>query len=194
MIYLVRHGQTEFNLEGRLQGQSDSPLTEFGRRQARHCGALIAAQAGRVSLWSSPLPRAAETARLIAESLPDAVRRLDDRLAEASFGVWERLTRSEIEASWPGIRKRHPPRQWKLHAPDGEGIDTLTARLDSVLQDAANEDGDVVLVSHGMAGRLIRGLHGGLSLAEAVHLDAPQGVVYRLHPGGTIDELSPARC
>lgn len=192
MIYLLRHGQTEFNLEGRLQGQTDSPLTDFGRRQAQACGALIAAEVKAPSVWSSPLARAAETARLVAVELPGAVLTLDPRLAEASFGIWEGLTRGEIEAGWPGIRKRHPPRQWKLNAPEGEGIDGLTARLAAVLRDAGTSPGDVVLVSHGIAGRLIRGLHGGLSLDETVHLDAPQGIVYRLCPGGRIDELAPA--
>lgn len=192
MIYLLRHGQTEFNLEGRLQGQMDSPLTDFGRSQARACGALIAAEVKGPSVWTSPLARAEETARLVAGELPGAALRLDPRLAEASFGIWEGMTRPEIDAGWPGIRKRHPPRQWKLNAPEGEGIDGLLARLGAVLKDAGDHPGDVVLVSHGIAGRLIRGLHGGLPLDEAAHLAAPQGVVYRLHRGGRIDELTPA--
>ncbi|MCA0272367.1 MAG: histidine phosphatase family protein [Proteobacteria bacterium] len=191
MIYLLRHGQTEFNLEGRLQGQMDSPLTDFGRDQARACGALIAAEVTAPSIWTSPLIRAAETARLVAAGLPGAALKVEPRLAEASFGIWEGLTRTEIDAGWPGIRKKHPPRQWKLNAPEGEGLDGLTARLASVLKDAAGHPGDVVLVSHGISGRLIRGLHGGLSLDDTVHLPAPQGVVYRLRPGGAIDELAP---
>ncbi|HQU66713.1 MAG TPA: histidine phosphatase family protein [Albidovulum sp.] len=190
MIYLLRHGQTEFNLEGRLQGQLDSPLTDFGRDQARACGALIASEVQAPSVWTSPLVRAAETARLVAAGLPGAALKVDPRLAEASFGIWEGLTRPEIDAGWPGIRKRHPPRQWKLNAPEGEGIAGLMARLASVLKDAGDHAGDVVLVSHGIAGRLIRGLHGGMSLDETVHLPAPQGIVYRLHPGGRIDELA----
>lgn len=189
MIYLIRHGQTEYNREGRLQGQSDSPLTDVGRRQARSCGALLSAEVKGAAIWSSPLMRAAETARLLAMDLPGAALSLDPRLAEASFGLWEGLTRSEIEARWPGIRKRHPPREWKLHAPGGEDIDGLTARLAAVLNDARDYPGDVILVSHGIAGRLIRGLHGNLPRGEALHLGAPQGVVYRLLPGGRIDEL-----
>lgn len=192
MIYLIRHGQTEYNREGRLQGQSDSPLTEVGHRQARSCGALLSAEVDGAAVWSSPLTRAAETARLVAMELPGAALSLDARLAEASFGLWEGLTRQEIEAGWPGIRKRHPPREWKLHAPGGEDIGSLTARLAAVLKDARYHPGDVILVSHGMAGRLIRGLHGNLPLGEALHLGAPQGVVYRLLPGGRIDELPPA--
>ncbi|MGL4279432.1 MAG: histidine phosphatase family protein [Albidovulum sp.] len=190
MIYLLRHGQTEFNLEGRLQGQLDSPLTDFGRGQARACGALIAAEVTAPSVWTSPLARAEETARIVAAELTGAVLTTDPRLAEASFGIWEGLTRTEIDAGWPGIRKKHPPRQWKLNAPEGESLEALMARLAAVLKDAGGHEGDVVLVSHGIAGRLIRGLHGGLSLHDAVHLDAPQGVVYRLHPGGRIDDLA----
>lgn len=192
MIYLIRHGQTEYNREGRLQGQSDSALTEVGRGQARHCAALLSARVRAPVIWSSPLARAAETARLVALELPADAPRLDARLAEASFGLWEGLTRPEIEARWPGIRKRHPPREWKLHAPGGEDIGHLTTRLGAALEDAKAHPGDVILVSHGIAGRLIRGLHANLPLGAAMHLPAPQGVVYRLLPGGRTDELPTA--
>lgn len=189
MIYLLRHGQTEFNLEGRYQGQADSPLTEHGRQQARACGALLSRHVEAAPIWSSPLPRAAETARLLAAALTGSCLRLDARLSEVSFGVWEGMTRAEIAARWPNVRRQHPPRQWKLHAPGAEGIGPLMARLRSVLGDAAAETGDVILVGHGVAGRLLRGIHAGLAMSEALALNAPQDVVYRLHPGGRIDAL-----
>ncbi len=189
MIYLLRHGQTEFNLEGRYQGQSDSPLTDCGRRQARAYGALLAEHVGSAPIWTSPLPRAVETARLVAEALPNAEVHLDERLREVSFGVWEGMTRADIAAGWPKVRRQHPPRQWKLFAPQGEEIESLMSRLDAVLRDATKLKGDLILIGHGVAGRLMRGLHSGLSLSEALVLDAPQDVVYRLHDTGRIDEL-----
>ncbi len=193
MIYLLRHGQTEFNLEGRYQGQSDSPLTDCGRRQALAYGTLLAEHVGSAPIWTSSLPRAMETARLVAAALPNAELHLDERLREVSFGVWEGMTRADIAAEWPNVRKQHPPRQWKLHAPQSEGIDPLISRLKAVLDDAVNLKGDLILVGHGVAGRLMRGLHSGLSLSEALTLDAPQDVVYRLHDDGRIDELPRAQ-
>ncbi len=190
MIYLVRHGETEFNREGRYQGRLDSPLTDRGRRQARLCGQLLARHVDSGAIWTSPLPRAVETARVVEAALPDAELRIDERLREVSFGLWEGLTRAEIVAGWPGIRKRHPPQQWKLNAPDGEATEALMARLQALLQDAASRPEDVILVGHGIAGRLIRGLHSGLTLSAALQLPAPQGVVYRLRRGGVIDTLA----
>lgn len=191
MIYLIRHGQTEFNREGRLQGQTDSPLTDFGRQQARAYGTVLAREiAGEAEIWTSPLTRAHETARLLSGALPRAALTVDARLSEASFGNWEGMTRPEIDAAWPGIRKQHPPRHWKLNAPGGEGTAALMDRLGAVLADARARSGDVVLVSHGIAGRLIRGIHAGLTLTDAMHLGASQDIVYRLSPGTSIEELA----
>jgi broad specificity phosphatase PhoE len=189
MIYLLRHGQTEFNLEGRYQGQADSPLTDRGRAQARAYGTLLAEHVGAASIWTSPLQRAVETARLMAKALPEAELHIDDRLREVSFGVWEGMTRTDIAAGWPNVRRQHPPRQWKLFAPGGEGIEPLLSRLGAVLGDAAALKRDLILVGHGVAGRLIRGLHVGLSLTDALALDASQDVVYRLHGDGQVDHL-----
>lgn len=191
MIYLIRHGQTEFNREGRLQGQSDSPLTDHGRQQALAYGAALAREVGAASVWTSPLARAAETARIVAGTLPGSVVSVDERLREASFGIWEGMTRPEIDSRWPGIRRQHPPREWKLNAPGGEQTVALLNRLGAVLADAAGHQGDVILVSHGIAGRLIRGVHARLTLTEAMHLAATQDTVYRLEPGGGIAELAP---
>lgn len=189
MIYLLRHGQTEFNIVGRYQGQSDSPLTRLGREQALANGMLLARHLGSASIWTSPLARAVQTAALVAQALPDSTVDPDARLREVSFGHWEGLTRQEIEAGWPGIRKQYPPRQWKLHAPGGEGIAVVVSRLGAVLAEAARQPGPVILVSHGVAGRLIRGLHAGLPTSEALMLPAPHDVVYRLHADGLVDEL-----
>lgn len=189
MIYLLRHGQTEFNIEGRYQGQSDSPLTELGRGQARANGMLLALHVTAASIWTSPLARAVQTAAMVAEALPGSSVHPDDRLREVSFGVWEGLTRPEIDAQWPKARKQHPPRQWKLHAPGGERIDAVRTRLQAVLEDAGAHPGPVILISHGVAGRILRGLHSGLSTSEALMLTAPQDVVYQLLADGRIEEL-----
>lgn len=192
MLYLLRHGQTEFNTVGRYQGWSDSPLTDLGRAQARANAARLAAHVqGPARIWTSPLPRAYATAQILAEALPQATLTPDPRLRELSLGVWDGMTRAEIAEGWPGIRKAHPPRQWMFHAPQGEGLKPILARLAGVLHDAkaAAQDTPVVLVSHGISGRLLRGLHAGLALADALHLDAPQDRVHLLQSDGQIAAL-----
>ncbi len=189
MIYLLRHGQTEFNRDGRYQGQSDSPLTDLGRRQATAFGALLAEQVQDARIFSSPLQRAVSTARLIAQALPGARVILDDRLRELSMGHCDGMTRAEIAARWPDVRRGHPPRQWMFHTPGGERLDEVTARLASVLAVVAATKGDVILVSHAVTGRLLRGLHASLALSEALQLDAPQDVVYRLLSDQRVDAL-----
>ncbi|MTH77905.1 histidine phosphatase family protein [Paracoccus aestuariivivens] len=188
MIYLLRHGETEFNLQGRYQGWSDSPLTARGREQGLAYGRLLAAHIKATRIWTSPLPRALATAELIAKQLSGAGLQQDDRLREVSLGIWDGMTRQEIAVGWPGIRKAHPPRQWMFHAPEGERLTGLLSRLQSVLDEAAAEP-EVILVSHGIAGRLLRGLHAGLPVPEALQLDAPQDVVFRLGPNRMIDRL-----
>ena len=190
MIYLLRHGETEFNREGRYQGAADSPLTERGQGQSLTCGRILQRHLdGRLPpLWCSPQPRAQVTAGLVARALPPLDLRLDPRLREISMGVWDGLTRAEIESGWPGTRKAHPPRQWMFHAPGGERLEQVLERLRSLLADAGRLP-DVILVGHGVTGRLLRGLHRNLPLPEALLLDAAQNAVFALGPDGSETRL-----
>jgi broad specificity phosphatase PhoE len=108
-LLLIRHGQSEWNALGRWQGRADPPLTDFGRAQA-------AAAALRLedveALVSSPLARAHETARIMADALglAEGVEVMDD-LIERDCGEWTGLTVAEIDAQWPGdlAEWRTPP-------------------------------------------------------------------------------------
>lgn len=196
MIYLLRHGETEFNAAGRYQGRVDSPLTPRGRAQAAAGAALLAEALGAAgpAIWTSPLGRARATAEILRAALPAAgPPRIDPRLTELAMGEWEGMTRAGIEERWPGLRRRHPPREWMFHAPGGERMAEAQARLAAVLAAAAMAEGPVVLVGHGVAGRLLRGLHRGLPPAEALRLPATQGEVFALLPGGGEVALSAGR-
>lgn len=193
-VYLLRHGETVFNAEGRYQGQADSPLTAQGRRQAEAVGALLAARLteGPLRLVASPLPRALATAEIVARACADRpggtpVVERDGRLMEVAMGAWDGLTRAEITARWPDARKGLPRRAWVFHGPGGERAEAVLARLSAATADL--DDRPTILVSHAMTGRLIRGLHAGLSMAEALALDAPQDAAFLLHPGGGIECL-----
>src|SRR5438132_5986301 len=105
-MFLALHGQTEWNRDGRVQGQLDSPLTEHGRRQAVTAARILGGQnlvSGTFEIVCSPLGRTRETARIIAAELGFDVSaiRSDERLREVSLGQWDGHTRAEIEARWP---------------------------------------------------------------------------------------------
>jgi broad specificity phosphatase PhoE len=111
---VVRHGQTEWNVEARIQGQGDSNLTAEGRAQARAIAARLAAQPFDV-LVSSDLGRAAETARAIAERCGKPIV-LDARLRERHFGVGEGMTYEEVDSALSGRLRPHPQRRSRLRS------------------------------------------------------------------------------
>lgn len=141
MIYLIRHGQTEMNREGRFQGRLDSPLTALGEEQARRVGARLRALAGEVGgnwvIDASPLGRTRRTAELVAAEMGLAVRRHDPRLAEVDFGPWEGRTRDEIVALRPDLAEA---KAFFLRCPDAESFEQLNARVRSWMEEAEAVD------------------------------------------------------
>ena len=182
MIYLVRHGQTEFNLARRYQGGLDSPLTEAGADQARRVGALLRGLLADHAGWelvASPQGRARRTAAIINAQLGLPVTE-DARLREISLGAWDGLPIDEV-------RHRSPPGAgiWErqLHAPGGESFEAISARIADWLAEVDGSGRRIVAVSHGMAGRVLRGLYGRFSRQAMLELDVPQDAVFRLHDG-----------
>jgi len=147
-IILWRHGNTDWNAEHRVQGQTDVPLNALGVRQAAE-GAVKLAARNPTLLISSDSSRAARTADALADLTGLRAER-DPRLRERAFGRWETLTTPEIKERFPQSRAR-----WEAADPDpGDGIEPLTdlgKRIDEVIREAAerNADGLTVLVSHG---------------------------------------------
>lgn len=181
MLYLVRHGETEWNVAGRYQGAMNSPLTARGRDQARAIGMLLRDLAGEAALAAavSPLGRAQETARLIAEQLPLAIT-TEPRLTEVSIGAWDGMTDFEIETEYPGALDGATNRDWYFRAPGGEPLDDVIARARDWLNDPARP---TVGVTHGVASRIIRGVYLGLSTREMLALPVPQNGLFQLHDG-----------
>ena len=185
MIYLVRHGQTEFNVARRYQGQGDSPLTLLGQMQAKRMGERLAALIPEPAGWrivSSPLGRAVATAQIIARALGGAAPVSTDlRLAEVGMGDWDGLTYEELEARRPR-HLEHDERHF--HGPGGESFEAFRTRLRDWLE-SVGPDEQVIAVSHGVSGRVLRGLYTGMPKDKMLRLDAPQDVVHRLHAGRT---------
>ena len=158
-LLLTRHGETDWNAEGRWQGHSDTPLNERGRQQARELAAQLA---GVDVVYASDLARARETAEIAARELGlDVI--LDDRLRERGFGVWEGLTSEEIEERFADAHAR-----WKsgngFGADNAEPFDVFAARIHAFLEDVLGRhpDADVLLVAHGGSIRVIHALASGL--------------------------------
>lgn len=189
MIYLVRHGQTVFNREGRLQGHVDSELTELGRAQAQRVGALLRGLVGAPRDWrvvSSPLGRARNTAAIIAEALGVTEVETDPGLIEVSFGVWDGRARDDLRAEYPDA---FGPTGYRFNAPGCEPYDAVCARVQAWLAGLEPEpDRRIIAVSHGVSGRILRGVYAGLAREAALDLPVPQDAAFRLS-GGAIERF-----
>jgi probable phosphoglycerate mutase len=189
VIYLCRHGETFHNREGRLQGRSESDLTPLGRAQAGAMADLLFdlvrrdPPAGPLSEWrivASPLRRARDTAETIGARLGLPVA-TDERLVEIDVGEWSNRLREEVRGENPHL---HGDDAWGFHAPGGETYEAMMARITHWLGEQVSEpERRLIVVSHGVAGRLLRGAYAGLSQAETLAQDIPQDAVYRLTAG-----------
>jgi broad specificity phosphatase PhoE len=159
-LLLVRHGETDWNREGRWQGGSNTFLNDAGREQAR---ALAETLDGTVdAIYSSDLTRARETAEILAAKLGLRVH-LDERIRERGFGAWEGLTTAEVEE-----RYADEHRLWRLGegagASDAEPFEGFAGRITAFLDDVLERhpDDEVLVVAHGGSIRVIHALARGL--------------------------------
>lgn len=158
-LLLVRHGETDWNRDGRWQGHSDTHLNDVGREQA----ARLASELDGVDVvYSSDLARARETAEILAARLELPVH-VDPRLRERSFGTWEGKTGPEIEAAFAAAHAR-----WLAGegpgADDAEPFADFAARVQAFLAEVLERhpDENVLVVSHGGSIRVIHALAQGL--------------------------------
>ena len=183
-IYYIRHGETDWNVAGRLQGRRDVPLNGRGRAQASHCGDILRdlfAQNGRspsgFDYVSSPLERACQTMELVrpALGLTSNGYRLEPRLAEIAFGDWEGFTIAQLHTRDPQRIAAREQDKWRFVPPGGESYETVSRRM-SEWYDSLTRD--TVAVAHGGTAR---GLIAYLCIAEpaaAPLVDIAQGIVY----------------
>jgi broad specificity phosphatase PhoE len=192
MIYLVRHGETIWNLEGRRQGHLDSPLTDRGYAQAKAVARRLSCELVSrkdVRIISSPLGRATTTASIIAQHLGLTQNEIvsEPLLAEHHMGCWQGLTNQQVDDVFPGERKRRNANKWEYTIPRGESYTRLYERAAAWIS-TISEDWTVVAVTHAMIGRTIRGAYSCLNPDDMLALHYPHGVIYRLQQG-KIDEI-----
>ena len=194
-IYYIRHGETSWNSEGRLQGAQDVPLNDLGRKQAARAGQILADLFVRdgcdktsLSFVSSPLGRARSTMELVRGELklPPADYRLDDRLREIGYGEWEGSTLAEMQAADPEFFARRQAEKWTMSPPGGESYVGVQARVQS-WYDQLRED--TVVVAHGGTARALMVALGIETPQSAADLVIEQGAVYVFGAGG-LDKYS----
>ncbi|WP_242126641.1 GNAT family N-acetyltransferase [Sphingobium sp. Sx8-8] len=180
-IYLLRHGETEWNASGRFQGLLDSALTARGIEQAKAAGRRLASLIPYAdAVYASPLGRARETCLHVTSFATYPQTRWDTRLQEVSIGSWNGLTEIDIEEGWPGLLDGTSAFDWFFRSPDGESYDAVVNRVRSWLSEI---EGRVVVISHGLLSRIIRGEYLGLPKNEALALPVAQNVIWHLASG-----------
>ena len=175
-LVFVRHGQTDWNAEGRLQGQRDIPLNDIGRGQARRNGVTIAEaipEAAGFDFVSSPLSRARETMELVRTTmgLDPSRYAVDARLLEITFGELEGYTYQDMEEREPGWLAMRHANKWNFLPPGGESYHMLSDRILGWLQEVKRP---TVVVAHGGVGRVLRTHLLGIDKLVSVEQDFPQ--------------------
>lgn len=184
-IYVIRHGQTTWNVQGRFQGRMDSPLTDQGRTQARAIGCKLATKLeefpARFAAFASPQGRVQASAKLILAPLAMAPKS-DPRLQEIGFGAWEGLTFDDIVTGWPerALLAETEPFLWHFQSPGGETLADMSERCQAFLDDLT---GPSIVITHGVTSRVLRGLWLGLDEYGMTDLPAGQGVIYHMIQG-----------
>ncbi|MBI3011367.1 MAG: histidine phosphatase family protein [Candidatus Omnitrophica bacterium] len=149
--YLVRHGQTAWNSESRIQGYSDLPLSPLGHRQAKRVGVFFAA-AHLNAIFTSPLQRSRETAQAIAAGNGHGVVPIvEQELAEMRLGAWEGLTPVEVDARFQGAYQQWRVKPSSVLIPDAEPLEAFRTRVRRVSEKILSgvPEGECVVVSHG---------------------------------------------
>ena len=175
-LYILRHGETEWNALGRLQGHHDSRLTPLGQAQAAAQHQILAGEDLRgYKALSSPQARALQTAEIAMKGLIDPVQQ-DDALREISLGDWAGLDRATL------IEETGAQDGFDLYelAPKGEGFQGLHERCETFL---ATLKGPSVLITHGITSRMLRLILTGNPISALRDMPGGQGVVFRVEGG-----------
>ena len=185
MIYIVRHGQTAWNLQKRKQGRKDSPLTLKGIAQAEHIAKILNTEVQDISKFKivvSPQWRCQQFASIVCEhiGIPFSQCVFEENLREHCFGLWEGKTEEEIAEAFPGFlaRRYKPENYWSYVVPMGESYELLSLRVAKVLENYKDEN--VIFVCHEMVSKVMRGILLDLENHQILPTKHPQDTVYKI--------------
>jgi broad specificity phosphatase PhoE len=184
-LYLVRHGETDWNAEARWQGQLNPSLNEQGRRQARQLAQELACEHLRM-LYSSDLTRAMETARIVRARLIVMVVP-DSRLREINLGLWQGMLANDIQAQYPREFQNWYVAPLTVHPPGGEDLSALAKRVVQVINEIVlrHPNEAIGVIAHELPIAIVLCRAAGLPLTQIryqtlepgewkqIHLDAP---------------------
>ena len=185
-LCLIRHGETAWNAEGRVQGQLDIPLNEVGHRQARAVAAALGAE-DFDAVYSSDLSRVTQTAAPTAAKLC-LTPQLDARLRERHYGMFERLTYVEVKEKHPEEYARFRDKDLDYDFRSGESLRTFNARsMEVVAEIAARHAGERVLVfTHGGVLEMVHRFARGIGLQAARDFEIPNAAINRVEVEGEL--------
>lgn len=183
MIYLVRHGQTIWNIEGKRQGSLDSPLTLKGINQSRQVSSILSdhiKNPSEMNFFSSPLARCKQFTSLICEHINyefSSVTFSTD-LAECNFGKWEGLSEQEAKLQYTDIYETRQLEKWNHVIPNGESYKSFYDRVKKFLSEIGNDD--CIVVAHEGTSKMIRGIVSNQPPSSILKTKHRQNHVYRI--------------
>lgn len=183
MIYLVRHGQTMWNIEGKRQGSLDSPLTLEGINQSLDVANILkkyVEDTNTLKIFSSPLSRCKQFTSLICEHISYKFELVEfrDKIAECNFGVWEGLSEETAKKKYSEVHKERQFNKWNHVIPGGESYKQFYERVKSFLKETENIN--CIIVAHEGTSKMIRGIIENKSNEEILKSKHKQPDVYKI--------------
>ncbi len=181
-LFLVRHGQTEWNHEKRMQGRLDSPLAKEGKAWGQKAATLLSTIDQPARLFSSPLGRAYETAELIAQKLRCPIE-ITDLLLEMNHGQFDGLTRKEADSLLPGFIEKRTCDRWNIAWPQGESYAMVYERGREALNEirSISDCASIVCVGHETINKMIAGIACGWEKDEIMAAKQFNNHIYALY-------------
>ncbi len=182
-VYFIRHGQTLFNREQRLQGWMDSPLSPKGKQQAHQIASKIKSlNLGIQYAYVSPLGRAQQTADILRQELGFQLE-IDDNLREVSFGDFEGNTIKELDEKFPGQWEARQSNKWNYRPPGGEANKDAVPRAKKIVERIQfhPNGSSLLIIAHFAINRMILSLLAGISPEETMQMNVPHEIIYRAY-------------
>ena len=191
ILFLIRHGESEWNRVGRIQGQINSPLTNLGIDQAKAISKYLSKNFynKKFVIYSSPLGRALRTAEIIAKGINYQKEKIiiEERLKDFNLGEITGISWEKVAENLPELARLRLEDPMNFYPIGGESGSEFEARLRSFLSELVDDDTPNILVSHGIVNKFIRGILKNLNGKEIIALGESQDVIYHMDHGNEME-------